>query len=70
VRQGPGEFHRDGCEIFIGNDAIDETERQRFVGLDRATGEIKLARPDSADQPSQKETASEIAGKAKLARGP
>ena len=68
--QRPGQFHRDSGEIFIGNDTVDKAERQRFVGLDRATGEIKLARPDSADQPSQKETASEIAGKAKLARGP
>ena len=42
MRNGAGEFHRDGGEIFIGNDAVDETERQCFVGLNRTTGEIKL----------------------------
>jgi hypothetical protein len=25
--QSPGEFHRDGGEVFIGNDTVDETER-------------------------------------------
>jgi hypothetical protein len=32
MRQGPGEFHSDCGEIFTGNDMVDETERQRFVG--------------------------------------
>ena len=41
--QRPGQFHRDSGEIFIGNDAVDETERQRFVGVDRATGEISAS---------------------------
>src|SRR5262249_24613675 len=67
--QGPGQFHRDSGEIFIGKDTVDQAERQRFVGLDRATGEIKPAPPGSPDQPSQKETPAEIAGKADPDKG-
>jgi hypothetical protein len=62
VRQRPGEFHRHSGQLFIGDDTVDKTERQSFVGLDRAPREIELARFGGADQPGQKEAAAEIAG--------
>src|ERR1700719_2132836 len=67
--QRAGEFHRDGAEVFVRDDAVDETERQCFVGLDRAPGKIELARFGSADQPSQKEAAAKITGKADSDKG-
>ena len=44
MRQRPGEFDRGGGQLFIGDEAVDETKRQRLVGIGRAPGEIELAR--------------------------
>src|SRR6516162_6715000 len=69
LREGPSELHRRIVQLIVRHYAVDETERQRLVGIDRPAGEIKFARFGGPNQPCQKITAAEVAGKADPDKG-
>src|ERR1051325_5436317 len=53
VGDAPRESHRLGLQFVIGDDAVDDADPPRFLGVDDVGGEIELARFRGADEPGQ-----------------